>query len=626
MIRAILITLLLLAGLAVRGQNDSLRWMKAVDIRARRFDFAGPAMRVEKQDTTAAARLSGFTLADRLNRESSLFVKSYGPGSLATLSLRGSGAAHTALLWNGISLNSGMNGLCDFSLLPVFLLGDVSVQYGGNGPLVGNAAVGGAIFLDSRPGFSKGWTAEALTSLGSFGQHQEGLGFTRSNGKVVTRTKIYRQLSDNDFSFRSPEGLARRQQHARFRQHGISQDLSIGHAAGRFDLHAWYLQNDREIPPHMLSLLSEQEQEDRSFRLSASWSVMQQRFFWNLRGGLNDEYIRYKDPAAQLDEKSRALSLQADAELGYVFHHRFRMIAQLAWLEATAVTDAYSQTRRQQQLSLGGKGLYESERLYMSLSVRQGLFDGRLIQFLPAFSMRYQILPALSLRADGSSVYRLPTLNDRYWIPGGNPDLKPEQGYTASAGLGWKQEGKEWLLSSQAGLFYSRLKKAMVWLPGSNGVYTAANIHETESRGIEGSVEVSYGSGLWRWSISFIPAVQQSVILASDPSFESAIGKQMIYTPRILYKGHCSIAYKIFSLRYYHQYTGYRYTTMDHAYFLEPFDLAELVFSWSGSLQHSRLTATFSIRNLYNTDYQVIAWRAMPGRSFLGGLMYTFGK
>jgi iron complex outermembrane receptor protein len=38
-------------------------------------------------------------------------------------------------------------------------------------------------------------------------------------------------------------------------------------------------------------------------------------------------------------------------------------------------------------------------------------------------------------KASVSRNYRFPTLNDLYFLPGGNPDLKKESGWTYDAGL-----------------------------------------------------------------------------------------------------------------------------------------------------------------------------------------------
>ena len=150
------------------AQQDSSVWLRAVDIQSSRFDFSDVSMSMQILDTSTLSKLNATTLADRLSRESALFVKSYGSGSLSTISIRGTGAAHSAVLWNGISLNSPMLGLYDFSLLPMFLLDDVKVQAGGNGPLVGSGGVGGAIFMDANLDFRKRMQVKLFSTFGSF--------------------------------------------------------------------------------------------------------------------------------------------------------------------------------------------------------------------------------------------------------------------------------------------------------------------------------------------------------------------------------------------------------------------------------------------------------------------------
>ncbi|MBP6512026.1 MAG: Plug domain-containing protein, partial [Bacteroidia bacterium] len=112
----ILVLFLFWFSTSASAQQDSSVWLRAVDIQSRRFDFSDVSMSIQSLDTSTLSKLNATTLADRLNRESALFVKSYGSGSLSTVSIRGTGAAHSAVLWNGISLNSPMLGLYDFSL------------------------------------------------------------------------------------------------------------------------------------------------------------------------------------------------------------------------------------------------------------------------------------------------------------------------------------------------------------------------------------------------------------------------------------------------------------------------------------------------------------------------------
>nr|HAD53122.1 cobalamin receptor [Algoriphagus sp.] len=95
------------------------------------------------------------SLADLLADQSPVFIRSYGPGMLASPSFRGSSAGHTAVFWNGIPLNSPSLGQSDFSLLPVFAIDQASLQFGSSGALLGNEAIGGSVNLKSQAGFQE---------------------------------------------------------------------------------------------------------------------------------------------------------------------------------------------------------------------------------------------------------------------------------------------------------------------------------------------------------------------------------------------------------------------------------------------------------------------------------------
>lgn len=623
----ILLSFLFCLPLLLCGQPDSTGiLLRPAEIKGTIYSEGGPFSVSQTLDTSALARLNALTLSDRLDRESPLFVKAYGPGSLSTISLRGTGAAHTALTWNGLYINSPMLGLYDFSLLPAWLLGDINLQSGGNGPLSGNGAIGGAIRINSAIPSRQGIAAELMTGLGSFGQYQYGGGFRYANGKVYTQTRIYSQTAENNFPFTGVEGESRIQQHAQFRQYGFTQDLAYGKESNRISIHAWALKNQREIPPHMLSSVSLQEQEDASYRLAAKWSVIHKKFFWHLRTGAQQEKIHYRDPAAELDEPSTVVSMQGEGDAGIQLLPQIRITGQLAWLQASATVESYHGTASQQQYSTAIKVLYDSKKIQSTLALRQAWFDGKAVPLLPSASIFIPITPKLGVRAEAGMIYRIPTLNDRFWQPGGNPDLDPEKGFSTTAGLTGNFSHKQWSFRYSAQAFLTQLNHALIWLPGTDGVYYAANIHAIESMGADASLETSVQLRKWKGSLRLMPVYTSSVITKSDASYSSGLNKQLVYTPRLLYKGQFSIQYRQFSLQYFHQYTGYRYVTVDHTQYLEPFDVAEVYLSWEGTLFKNGITISGGVKNIYDTNYQVIAWRAMPGRSFQARILFTFAK
>lgn len=76
-------------------------------------------------------------------------------------------------------------------------------------------------------------------------------------------------------------------------------------------------------------------------------------------------------------------------------------------------------------------------------------------------------------KASISRNYRFPTLNDLYFLPGGNPDLKSEHGFTYDVGLSFSV-GKEnvYALSGGINWFDSHIDDWIIWLPTTKGFFS----------------------------------------------------------------------------------------------------------------------------------------------------------
>ena len=91
-------------------------------------------------DTLALQMMKTQTISELLSSYSPVFMKSYGRGSTATASFRGTAPSHTQVFWNGIKLNSPMRGDVDFSLFPVYFIDDISLLHGGSSLQSGSGA------------------------------------------------------------------------------------------------------------------------------------------------------------------------------------------------------------------------------------------------------------------------------------------------------------------------------------------------------------------------------------------------------------------------------------------------------------------------------------------------------
>ena len=107
------------------------------------------------------------SLSDLLRQNGPVFVKEY--GALSTAFFRGTPAAYTQLLWNGIPLNSLSTGIVDLGLFPSNIFSEIKLNSGGNSTLSGSGAIAGSIQLSNSIDFNPSSNLEIDLTKGSFG-------------------------------------------------------------------------------------------------------------------------------------------------------------------------------------------------------------------------------------------------------------------------------------------------------------------------------------------------------------------------------------------------------------------------------------------------------------------------
>ena len=237
---------------------------------------------------------------------------------------------------------------------------------------------------------------------------------------------------------------------------------------------------------------------------------------------------------------------------------------------------------------------------------------------------RYRLLPQLlTLHGTLSTRYRVPTLNDRYWVPGGNPDLHPEHGWGAAGGLDLtlpRRQNTSWHLSWQGDAYYNLNKDQIRWLP-HGAFWQPENVGEVRSYGLENSAKV-----FWHHHRLTLRTLVSHYLTRSVVTDDAGETHDSRYTPRHAATATLRADYGIFFSGLYLRYTGKRSTTTDNnpLFDLDPYLITSLVAgvkAGKGAVQyHLQLTAD----NLFNVQYQVIRSYAMPGRAFSGKLIITF--
>lgn len=564
-------------------------------------------------------------LSDLLTTSGGIFLKTYGFGSLATSSFRGGAAGHTAVFWNGLPLESPMLGLLDLSLLPINTFSSIEVRPGGQSAGWGSGAIAGAIHLNNAAAMDVGSAGGVSLKFGSFGTAAvNGYGTCVSpNQKWQSISRIYRTSARNNFTYkigRSDDLIE--QSNANFEQRGFLQEVYFRPRANEeFALRVWGQEAEREIPPTTTQRSSTAFQEDDFLRLGLSWHKQSANHQRKANFGLFRELLDYRDPTILLRSISHFWRAGLELEDHWQLNEKNRLLLGLssAWLQAE--TAAYGDPPTQLRIAPFVGFRHVGKFATVNLNLRQESVDGRLLPPMPAAELALNLTPKLKSVFKVSRNYRLPTFNDLYWQPGGNPDLEPEEGWSQELGLVYAGgKNLKWQFNLTA--YHRNLSNWIQWAPSTSGnFWSAFNLTRVRSRGLEPRATLQQAGKYFSWQLKLGYDYVRSTneVAVSVPLLEA--GQQLIYVPEQQAFAQFTINSNWFTISYQHRYTdevnGQRVAT------LPAYNLGNLNASvnWGDRWQFQVFG---SIENLWNTEYRIIERRPMPGRFFTIGLKTTF--
>lgn len=616
----------LLCGQAL---TDTVR-LRAFEVVAPRAAVAGAGMKTLVVDSTTLERYSTGDLGQLLTNETPVFVKSYGLGSLATTSFRGGSASQTAVLWIGFNIGSPMNGQLDLSLLPALVANDVAVQFGSSTALWGSGAIGGAILLNNLPLFDDGLRVKAGLSFGSFGDRRQQVRVQQSAKNWVLGIGAYNSTADNDFPLpvTAKDGSAQlRQTNASFTQRGLLGDAHVRLGQRhRIGLHAWYQDTDRRIPPTIGE--STARQQDESLRLSADWQRTGTRNTTCARIAWFDESLEWFSSTEADVALGHSRVLVAEVEDRFRINERHQVHVGLNSTYARALADGYPDEPEQGRNALFGAYRYTStnDRFVADLSARQEVLDGDLVPFTASMGGEYSVRRWLVLKAQGSKVYRIPTFNDRYWRPGGNPDLRSEHGYSADLGAVLDGRWKGIALRSELTWFNRLIDDWIQWMPGPS-YWSPRNILQVWSRGVETYSTIDFTVRTVGVKLGVMTNHVVSTNQVPTSTNDASVDKQLIYVP--MYGGHgkLGLSHRGVSLTGIVSYTGYRYTSTDNRQYLEPYWISNAWLAYRlPAFKRCTLSVQAQCNNLFDEVYQVMLNRPMPLRNYQLGIHLEFHR
>lgn len=565
------------------------------------------------------------TLNQQIEDELPVYFKTYGNGQLSTVAFRGTSASHTAVLWNGVPVNSPTLGQTDFSLWPSFLIDDVALQFGNSASLYGSGAIGGSVFLESsKPVLqNKAIDLTVLSQVGSFGQFTNGISASYGNSSVLAKTKVFQHYLENDFAYPlKGTDVIRTQDNASIRQLGVSQDIYYTAGRQEFDFHAQLLQNDRAIQPSIANPSGSDELEDINLRLALNQNIDFKKGKWNntLAFIINDQYF---------NQDSRVVSQQFSGITNYEIAlgntGSLRIGANVNYF--IAETDNYQET--DWLTDLYAAFTFEPLPLWkVSLNLRQSI-DNTAQPFAPSIGSELPVYKSLntqlSWKAQASRAYRLPTLNDRFWQPGGNPDLQAEESTSIESGFALQTKTTAVEFTAEVNAFRNWVDEWIIWLPNESLVWSPSNIRAVQVTGVELTTSFTYlfdkHQLRFAGNYSFTESLNESGLSANDNS----VGKQLPYVPEHQFNVGLFWKYLKWSMSVNNNYTGARFTTDDNTPFnsVDEFNLVNIRLGKEVEINNLHFNLSIESRNVLDIYYENQINLAMPGRSYLVSLLFN---
>ena len=600
--------------------EDTIR-ISEVIISRKQAGEAPAGFKKASADSAVMKSFSLSSLAEALSANSSVFIKSYGAGGSATPSFRGTGASQTQVAWNGIKIDHPMLGQSDLSLLPLGMTDELNIWFGGASMSLNSGAAGGIISMNTRPDWKNQTSITLNPGAGSFGRYS-GLALVRTgfeNFHSVTR--VFLQSVENNFSYMNRVSSAKPFQEIRknsqMEQKGLMQELYYRTATGLFSARMWYQTASRNLPASMLTAPEGQgeKQDDESLRLLLNYDHDRGKHKYFVTGAWLMNRLNYFNRIASIDSRNSSdtwiIKAGMKGYIGQIANFSLVLNEELSTVRSNNYEgDAL---RNSADISVSAQTI-NTGRLNGSLVLREILYKNKFL--LPDFASGIQFWLAESgeyfVRANISRTSRIPSLNELYWYPGGNTDLNNEYAFIYELGYEMSQAvSKSVIINYDITVYRNSIKDMIQWRPGEFSYWTAGNVRNVSTRGLETAVALTYSinnrvKGIFSAGYSYTRATD-------DNSDEEGTGhRQMIYVPENQANASLRIKYGKLYTSWSTNMTGRRYTpAVLPSYFVNCLSAGyQLNPSWGS------LNMDFEIDNIFNTEYQTIAYYPLPGRSF----------
>lgn len=584
------------------AQSDSIRALDEVRIVAYQLkDSAYTRNTIIVRDSVLKQNQASLT--NFLNFNSTVYFKENGLGMVSSPSFRGTSASQTAVMWNGININSQTTGQTDFNTISTRAYNKIEIKPGGSSVADGSGAIGGSINLVNELEYRKGLENELFFNYGEFNTYGMDFQTKYSTKSLSLMLGVARTASDNDYPY--PETN-------RINSNGQYHNTNISFAfASKLDkrntlkVFANVYDGRRNFSVPTANALKT-KYTDFNTRALAEWERFSGKLVSNLKVATTTERYRY---FGNIDNDFYTFgsvgSLIAKYNLDYSISNKMLVSAGVNYTRNHGFgSDIATETRNLLAALVSFKHVLSEKFLY-EIGLRQETNDQYGNPLLYSAGLSAQLYDFYQLKINASKNYRIPTYNDLYWQGFGNVNLKPEESYQAEINNNFNY--KEVSLSITG--YYNSVDNLLRWVPDASGIFRPENTNAVEIYGLESVLAFDKRFGKHQFT--------GSATYAYTISEDKDTGQQLVYVPFYKFTASVGYSYKNFSGYYQYLNNDEVFTSTDHATasILDSYMVANLGMEYALDKDHNYKLGA-QILNFWDESYESVLNRPMPGRNF----------
>ena len=636
---------LLLCPLSMTAQivtNDSTQTIDEVVVKG--FRVPGNVLAstpIQTLSHTDMERLGIHDMGDALKRFAGVQVKDYGGvGGMKTVNIRGLGAGHTGVTYDGVQVGDCQSGQVDLSRFTLDNVSLVSLQIGQEDNIYQSAKAytsAGLINISTLQGVSNR-KPHLTTTLrtGSYGLFAPSLLYHQQFSRLGIGAYTSYERADGVYWFTLKNGI--KTIHERRNNSDIKTwrgELNMNYQLTdkqTLQWKAYAFTSNRGLPGAVIydNTYSAERLKDKNvftqmlyenrfsnrikMKAAAKWNYAWSRYSDIPASGYKEDTYRQNETYLTATLWTNPLQgLNLSFAQDYAHNHLSMTLPKAAnptrnslW---TALAANYQIGPFSVNASLLATNIYER--------VKQGNASDGFHRLSPAFSMQWRCLQDFRLRFGYKDIFRTPTLNELYYTGIGNRHLNPEKSRLWNLGATYSHTFNRTLqLSLTTDGYFGNVTDKIIAVP-KMFYWQMMNAGKVRQLGLDVSanIEKRWGND---WSVSATGSY--SLMKATDISDPTAVyyRNQIAYTPRhsgsasiLLHTPWLDFCYNVLVM-------GERYTLSynipDNR--MKPFADHSITLSREFNINKQQLRVQFDVRNLGNKNYEVVRFYPMPGTNW----------